>query len=74
MQHIIQTNIKTALSAEYRTLQVMIDDVRSDHGLRLVKNAFKIIYNGNTYEVKCKCNGAALRDLVSAFDRAGFLD
>lgn len=68
MQHEIETSSPSHSSAAVMKIGQICDAIESEHKCRLEVNVNRV-----TVRVIAKCNGAALRDLVSDLDRAGFL-
>lgn len=69
MTHEIQTNAKSHSTAAITRLHQICDQIATEHHA-----AFRVATNATEIRISINCNGAALRDLVSDLDRAGFLD
>lgn len=70
MQHEIETTAPSHSSAAITKIAAIVDQIETEHsGCAIEVNVAR-----STVRVMAKCNGAALRDLVSDLDRAGFLE
>lgn len=69
MRHEIETTAPTHSTAAITRLAQICDQISAEHETRAEINTA-----GPMVRIIAHCNGAALRDLVSDLDRAGFLD
>lgn len=70
MIHAIETTAPSHSSAAITKIYAIVSQIETEHKFA----AAEIETASDKIRILIKCNGAALRDLVSDLDRAGFLD